>query len=309
MQKHFDSASIDAQEVRQLRVFAAVAAAGGLSQAQSILGISLSTISGHLAVLEQRLKCTLCRRGRSGFALTAEGEQVLAEALLLFEAIDRYRGRLGELDGPLRGTLRLCLTDNTISDPSSPLTDVLARFVELAPEVRLITACHPVEQMLQHVLDGSVDIIISGVPVVPHGLRHMELYAEQQLFYAGRRHPLFAVPDAKITTDAIRSHRLVARSYWSRRDLKPFGIEEAHAVVTDMETEARLILSGMFLGHLPEHYAKRWVETGELRVLLRGQLGYRSRFRAVYRKDLRSKAAGLFLAQLQRALKDGQRRF
>ena len=74
-------ATLTDTDLRLLRVFRAVAACGGFAAAELELNINRSTISRHIKDLEGRLGVTLCRRGRGGFALTAEGEQVLASAL------------------------------------------------------------------------------------------------------------------------------------------------------------------------------------------------------------------------------------
>ena len=67
-------------DLRLLRVFKAVADCGGMAAAERELGIAMSTISRHVKDLEQRLGLRLCRRGRAGFALTPEGEQLYAAA-------------------------------------------------------------------------------------------------------------------------------------------------------------------------------------------------------------------------------------
>ena len=59
----------------------AVVACGGFAAAELELNINRSTISRHIKDLETRLGVTLCRRGRGGFALTREGEQVYTSAL------------------------------------------------------------------------------------------------------------------------------------------------------------------------------------------------------------------------------------
>ena len=68
-------------DVRLLRVYRAVVEAGGISAAELELNIGRSTISRHLKDLEERLGVVLCRRGRSGFALTGEGEQIYQATL------------------------------------------------------------------------------------------------------------------------------------------------------------------------------------------------------------------------------------
>jgi hypothetical protein len=56
-----------------------------------------------------------------------------------------------------------------------------------------------------------------------------------------------------VTLEDIRAHRVVARGYWRRADLSRIGIEREAASVDNMEAQATLILSGAYLGDLPEH--------------------------------------------------------
>jgi DNA-binding transcriptional LysR family regulator len=80
-------------DLRLLRVFRAVVACGGFSAAELELNINRSTISRHIKDLEIRLGVTLCRRGRGGFALTSEGEQVHASALKIMSAMEEFSTR------------------------------------------------------------------------------------------------------------------------------------------------------------------------------------------------------------------------
>jgi DNA-binding transcriptional LysR family regulator len=45
-----------------------------------------------------------------------------------------------------------------------------------------------------------------------------------------------------------------------------------------MESQLILILSGAFIGYLPAHYARTWVEQGALRALRDGHYSYNSAF-------------------------------
>ncbi len=61
---------LQAYDIKLLKTFSAVVDSGGFTAAQGRLGRSLSAISGDVQALELRLGSPLCRRGRSGFALT-----------------------------------------------------------------------------------------------------------------------------------------------------------------------------------------------------------------------------------------------
>ncbi|WP_084721601.1 LysR substrate-binding domain-containing protein [Rhodococcus marinonascens] len=45
-----------------------------------------------------------------------------------------------------------------------------------------------------------------------------------------------------------------------------------------------LVLSGAFIGYLPEHYAEHWVDRGRLRAILPTSFGYQAPFSLIYRR-------------------------
>lgn len=77
-------------DLRQLRTFLAVVEQGGVSAAAYRLGASLSTVSRDLSALERRIGIQLCRRGRSGFSLTPQGEDVHRAAIRLFSELQSF---------------------------------------------------------------------------------------------------------------------------------------------------------------------------------------------------------------------------
>ncbi|MBB3458024.1 DNA-binding transcriptional LysR family regulator [Rhizobium sp. BK313] len=274
--------ALDKLDFRLLRIFSTIVEAGGFSAAQGELNLSLATISSHISALEDRLGLVLCRRGRSGFSLTPEGRAVYDEVLRLLGTLDQFDARMRGLRDRLTGTLTIGLTDNTISDPNSPLEDVLGRFSDEAPDVSLNIVTKPPHELLRDVIAGQVQIAIASFPRITLGLTYTDLYVENQRFYCGRGHPLFAMDEASIDVNEVRRHNIVARSYWGSRDLKVFAISSPRAVVSDMEAEARLILSGRYLGYLPEHYAKQFVEAGQMRSLRPDLFGYKAPFQAAH---------------------------
>ncbi len=53
---------------------------------------------------------------------------------------------------------------------------------------------------------------------------------------------------------------------------------------TAVEAELILVLSGAFIGYLPEHYAEHWVDRGRLRAILPTSFGYQAPFSLIYRR-------------------------
>ncbi len=67
---------IRTSDIHCLGVFRTIVEAGGVSTAATRMNLDVSTVSRQLKDLEIRLGMRLCERGRSGFALTTEGEAV-----------------------------------------------------------------------------------------------------------------------------------------------------------------------------------------------------------------------------------------
>lgn len=270
-------------DLRLLHVFVAVAEAGSFSAAQMVLNVAQSTISNHMAALEQRLGYRLCQRGRGGFALTEKGKRVYESARRLLAATEAYRAETAALRNTLAGEIRLGIVDNTVTDPNAPLIEAFRRFGTRNHAVRLHIVMDTPHALAASVLDGRLDAAIGSFPRLPTGLKPRQLYEETHGFYCGARHPLFVVPEAEITLAAIREWRIITRGYWNMEDIYQLGLSRADAVVFHMEPSAILILSGAYLGFLPDHYARRWVEHGEMRRLLPAQPGTTASFSVITR--------------------------
>ncbi len=277
--------ALDAADFRLLRVFVTIVERGGFAAAELALGLSLSTISGQMKALETRLGLTLCIRGRAGFRLTEAGEAVYAEARQLIAASEGFSTRVAGLKDRLAGPVRIGTLDAIVTDPQSRLPQALAAYARIAPESELRIVTQPPDALLRDISDTALDVAVGSFPRIALGLTYVDLYHEQHLFYAGSAHPLFTTPDAMIGYDEVRRHRLIGRHYWGARDLKIFAGNRVGATVSEMESEAILILSGAFLGYLPDHYAQPWVAAGQMRALAPDRFGYVAPFQLAFRPD------------------------
>jgi DNA-binding transcriptional LysR family regulator len=290
---------LDTVDLRLLRVFATVVEARGFTAAQTILNVSGSTISNQITALETRLGVKLCQRGRAGFKLTEDGALIFAEVQKLFSAIDNFDLRASALRAHIRGNLVVGLVDNMISDERVALADVFRQFTSSMRDVQLSLEMKSPNELLRDLLDNKIHLAIGSFPRIMLGPVYVKLYEETHVFYCGRGNPLFDLPAKRITRELISAQRLVSRGYWGTRDTKQLGGGRGNATVNSMEAGAQLILSGEYIGYLPEHYAKGWVARGEMKALLPDELTYAAPFELVYDRAVEKLApARLFIEQV-----------
>ncbi|MFA5122335.1 LysR family transcriptional regulator [Zavarzinia sp.] len=292
-------ASVTDLDLRLLRVFMAVARAGSFTAAQAVLNVSQSTVSNHMAALEDRLGYRLCQRGRVGFALTEKGKAIFDQAERLFSAIDDFESASASLKGELAGELRIGLSDNMVSDPASPVAETFRRFSARKHSVFVGLSIQPPHDLQHAVLDGRLHAAVGSFARTVSGLNHHHLYDESNGFYCGRGHALFEGGSDGMSVECLGQYRVVARGYWQLEDMYRLGLRRADATVDEMEALLVLVLSGGYLGFLPDHYAAPWVARGDLRQIFRGRLCHTARFDVITRKGMApSPVLGAFLADL-----------
>ncbi len=278
-------ASIMDTDIRLLRVFRVVVNCGGISASELELDIGRSTISKHVTDLEVRLGIKLCNRGRSGFSLTKEGERVLDAIDDLLLSLGKFQRRIDDIHQKLTGRLTIAFFDHTATNPSSKLSAAIRAFDSIAPAVSLDLSIEPPNVIEAGVISGRFDFGIVPIHKTSSVLQYLEVYSEKMLLYCGRAHPLFDVRDDDEIRDKIQTSKYAGLSFNSpnmvvgqQKDLT------RSAVVQDEDALAVLVLSGRYLGFLPDHAAQAFVDQGEMRAIGGEEFSYLSRHAAIIRK-------------------------
>ncbi len=273
-------------DIRLLRVFKSVVDCGGMAAAELELNIGISTISKHVKDLETRLGLTLCHRGRSGFATTAEGDRIYQETQRLLAATDAFIRGVDEIHCRLGGQLDVAIFDKTASNPASRIGDAIALFTRLAPDVSLNMHVAPINTIERGVMDGQFQVGIIPVHRNSASLHYDTLFGETMLLYCGSRHPLFGARSEQLTWISLNAYRFAGLGYHSPNMEISQRVRLARkATGFDQESIATLILSGEFLGFLPDHYAKSFEADGLMRAVKPSQFRYECSFASAIRQS------------------------
>ncbi|MEV7509593.1 LysR family transcriptional regulator [Streptomyces sp. NPDC090085] len=185
-------------ELRHLKIVRAVADAGSLTRAATVLGLAQPALSTQLKRVERVLGGMLFVRGREGVRPTALGELVLERARVLLPAVCELQEdavrlarqgaqgyRLGATHGPLLGGL-------------------VDRIAQDEPDVPVTTYTSWSEkEVAGSVADGRLDFALVGVcgesaPPEPGRLAWMEVARDPVHVMLAEGHPLALAPPREV---------------------------------------------------------------------------------------------------------------
>lgn len=267
--------------LKLLQVFTTVVRCQGYSRAQQALNMSTPAISGYMSELEAQLGFVLCQRGRSGFALSARGEQFYAYSLQMLAQLDSWQQQVEALKSEQGGTFSLGVVDATVTDSALDLPGVIACFNQRFPAVFLSLSVRDPSELQQHLLEDRLDLAIGHFPLRISNLVTVPLYEEQHWLYCHPDHPL---AQRAATMAEIQRSGIVTRRYWNQAELSKRGFRQSTASVESIEAQLTLILSGRYIGYLPAHYAQRWEQEGQLQRLLPEHFHFRAAFSFAFRR-------------------------
>jgi LysR family transcriptional regulator, transcriptional activator for bauABCD operon len=286
--------AITEADLRLLRIFRAVAEAGGLTAAEAKLGMERSTISRHLLTLETRLGGRLCFRGPSGFELTDFGEHALEASIAACHTLEMVRHELNLARNILTGELRIGIADNCLSNPRCKLAEALSRFRNAAPNVTLNVAIGLPNVLIDHVLDRRLHVAISGQPAGNPRLDYEPLFIEEFRLYTAASAPL--------TLDALRESRIVLVTRTNDRRAQNLAERfelEQRAVAFGLEAVATILAGGGAVGFLPTHYVELLAPLHPLQEVSGAEaFRYTTQFSLIWAMDRPLPPSGRLLAKL-----------
>lgn len=271
-------------ELRLLRVFIVVVDSKGLSAAQAVLNVSTSTISRQIAELEVRLGMQLCQRGRAGFSVTDKGEIVYDAAKKVFRSLGEFNDTVNGARDHLVGRLALGVVDNWIANDSAPIVSALSKFGKAAPDADIELHSLAPDDIEFGVLSARIPIGIGVFHEPKPGLTYKDIGEETMGLYCGTGHPLYE-DDAK---DQLEQAVLARRAYLSEEKVAPITrCMKSTASAHQIEGIAMLILTGNYVGYLPETFASLWVHDGRMKSVMNGRYDIPTMIQQVTKRGLR----------------------
>ena len=252
-------------DIRLLRIFKSVVECRGFSAAEETLGVGRSTISKHVADLEARLSIRLCERGRAGFSVTSHGQIVYEATIELLDSLDHFRSQISVAKGRLSGSVNLWVMDSTQFEIGNPLAQALTSFKQRPGSVVININTADPEAVEEAVVSRQANVGVTIANGDMPGLTYRAVGSETTALYAAISHPINTLAAGeRIENIDLAKFDFVTRGYLRSEPTLRGRHWKSTAIAFHVEANLQLVLSGQYLGVIPDHIAAPWVQRGQL---------------------------------------------
>jgi DNA-binding transcriptional LysR family regulator len=276
----------------QIEGFVEIARQNNMRRAALVLSISQPALTSRLQGLEDELGTALFRRTHTGMVLTPAGRAFLPHADRVLEAVRSGAALVRDLGHGVVGELALAVAPAV---SAYVLPDVLARFTEQHPGVRLLVRTGHSEEIVDLVLRGEVDLGIVR-QLRDARVRSRPLYEDELVLVVWPDHPFARAGRIDVAEiahlqlilfDRTSSYYDVTNALFRKAGVVPRGITE----VDNIEAAKRMVERGLGVALLPGTAVADAVSNGTLREIeLVGAEAIRRRIVAVGRRGPRPPA-------------------
>ena len=268
-------------EVRHLELVRAVAEAGGLTRATSVLNLTQSALSRQLAALEDSLGTRLFLRAGRRMLLTPAGERLLESAGGVLDTLRRAEEGIRQLSADGAGLLRLATECYTCYHW---LPSLLREFSARHPRVDLRILAEATRQPLPALLEGRIDLAVMSTPVNDRRLRHVPLFKDELVAVLSPGHRLASRAFLKAEDFAGESLILYVppeESTLIQEVMLPAGVQPARITQIQLtEAIVEMVSAGLGVSLLARWAIAPQLEAGTLRAVRVTRRGIRRHWQA-----------------------------
>jgi DNA-binding transcriptional LysR family regulator len=225
-------------ELRRLRYFVAVAEARNFTRAAERLHVAQPALSRQLKLLESELGVELMRRTTHTFELTEAGEHLLEHGRELLREADALEATLRGFGAGEAGRI-------AVAYGTSAAYDTAPRLLGALRELEITTSVASVDEILEGLASGRLDVGIVRCPPRVDGLESWVLRREPQGVLVHRGHPLAGrdqVDVAALAQETILLHH---------RDANPGHFDAVLALLGGVEPRLELRDVAVDFQHTP----------------------------------------------------------
>lgn len=285
-------------DLKQLEALRAIAETGSFTLAAARLRVTQPALSHQIKRLEQELGQTLLLRSRPQVSPSSAGQRVLGSLERIFTELDDLTQSFAPRQGTMpAGTLRIAATSmGIVYLYGKVFEDFIARY----PLVELtLTATETPHDAVKKVIARTTDAAFALFPLDATNLDLVFLGSAEQIFIAGRKHPLARA--VTVSVNELKRWPFIryqpgtgARPKSDELFLSHGGYPPILIESNDTEFIKRIVGLGLGVAMVPAFTVLREIRAGTLRFLRLPKRRLLQDFGLVYRKGVKMKALDLF---------------
>lgn len=276
-------------DLRHLRVFISVVENEGVSAAALANGVALSTISRDLTSLEERLGVQLCRRGRGGFTLTRQGEEIYRAAVNLQSHLQVFELEVQAAKEAASDRFNIGINDHVITSIGSGLVAAMTYMRKKFPDTLISVSIQETSTLDVLVRERRLDVGVTGQPAWLQPLQYTKLFLEEHRLYASTSCPQLEEIRASVSMDPGKTPTPIP--YVTRTEktdgFEEFEVRYPNVVVgrcANLEAVLAAVLSGAGCALMPVEYVKSVGREDLIEIPLK-EAPYYVQFYLAYRRD------------------------
>ena len=196
--------------LRQLELFVAVAETGSFSRGGEQLSLTQSTVSQHIAAIEEEFGTRLLDRISKGVVLTAGGKVFLHQARMILNDVEQLQRAMNRFHGIDKATLDL----GASNIPANYLIPKLLPLLQQRyPGISLNVRMGDTQQILDDIRCQRVELGLVGGRIEDDLYRYTPIMSDELVLIVGATHPLRKA--GVINLQQVLEQKLVVREQGS----------------------------------------------------------------------------------------------
>lgn len=192
-------------QVETFKLFCDLVETGSFSETAERNGITQSAVSQRIKALEDCYEVVLIERGRKNFAVTGEGEVLLATARKMLDMYEGIGPSLHEFLDRVEGELKV---STVYSIGFHELPPVLEIFRDRFPNVELAMQYRRANQVYADVLDSKADLGLVAYPKARKGIEVETVWKDKLVMICQPTHPL--ADSASVSLEQLQDQRFIS---------------------------------------------------------------------------------------------------
>lgn len=282
-------------EIRHLKLLAAVADEGTITEASRRLHLTQSALSHQLRDAEEKLGSALFLRLGKRMVLTPAGERLAASARKVLDELQMAESQIEGLNGEARGVIRVSTECYTCYHW---LPGVLKKFHAKYPDVELKIVLEATSHPVSALLDGQLDVAVISCPVRNRSVRLTPTCEDELVLVMSPRHRLANsdhIQPRELAGETVFCYPPKEESTLMLKVLHPARVQPAKVVAIPLtESIVDMVSAGLGVALLAQWAARRYVASGRIVARPVKKSGFRRQW---YAATLRSQPVTPYMTE------------